>query len=66
MLALWIVLAVVVATLVVGLVVAVPRRSRARRAARSPGAAAATIDQAPHGAAPRPSLRRTCTRRRGP
>jgi fused signal recognition particle receptor len=43
MLALWIVLAVVAATLVVGLVVAVPRRSRARRAERSPDAATTTI-----------------------
>jgi len=45
MLALWIVLAVVVATLVVGLVVAVPRRTRARRAEGTPGAPAATIEK---------------------
>ncbi len=52
MLALWIVLAVVVATLVVGLVVAVPRRARARRGAQAPGASATTIER-PRAAPPR-------------
>jgi len=59
MLVLWIVLALVVATLVVGLVVAVPRRTRARRAAGAPGAPAATVEKPraappPASAAPAP------------
>jgi fused signal recognition particle receptor len=45
MLALWIVLAVVVATLVVGLVVAVPRRRRGRSASGAAGATTATIEK---------------------
>src|ERR1019366_6363195 len=53
MLALWIVLAVVVATLVVGLVVVVPRRRRGRRDSGSGSANTAPID-APPGAIPRP------------
>jgi fused signal recognition particle receptor len=46
MLALWIVLAVVVATLVVGLVVAIPRRRRGR-ATPSAGASTTTIERPP-------------------
>jgi fused signal recognition particle receptor len=45
MLALWIVLAVVLVTLVVGLVVAVPRRTRARRATPSARAATQTLEK---------------------
>jgi fused signal recognition particle receptor len=52
MLALWIVLAVVLVTLVVGLVVAVPRRARARRATPSARAATQTLEK------PRPAATR--------
>jgi fused signal recognition particle receptor len=45
MLALWIVLAVVVATLVVGLVVAVPRRRRGRPSGPSVGAGPVTVEK---------------------
>jgi len=51
MLALWIVLAVVLAAVVLGLVVAVGRRARSRRASESPGAAAAVLEK-PRGAPP--------------
>jgi fused signal recognition particle receptor len=47
MLVLWIVLAVVLATLVVGLVVAVPRRTRARRTSDSAGVATTTLERPP-------------------
>ena len=53
MLALWIVLAVVVAALVVGLVVAVPRRGRARRGPGSAPGSTVTIDR-PRAAPPAP------------
>ncbi len=54
MLALWIILAVVLATAVVGLVVAVPRRARARRASDTGGAGATTIEKPT--AAPAPAV----------
>jgi fused signal recognition particle receptor len=47
MLVLWIVLAVVLATLVVGLVVAVPRRTRSRRTSDSAGVATTTLERPP-------------------
>jgi fused signal recognition particle receptor len=58
MLALWIVLAVVVATVVVGLVVAVPRRRRGRLSGPSAGAAPATIEKPGPSAAPPPVVPR--------
>lgn len=53
MLALWIVLAVVLAVLVVGLVVVVPRRGRARRGSGSAAASTVTVDK-PRAAPPAP------------
>lgn len=53
MLAVWIVLAVLLAALVVGLVVVVPRRGRARRGSGSAEASTVTIDK-PRAASPAP------------